>query len=355
MPSPGSTPDNSAAATCPMAPPVAMGRSSVCERDCKDKSLNLILTVIVRAELEAPRSMVATESAMRSTWRSSSCASTRSWLKVSSCPIDLLGRFGLTGSGSSPRDSARQVGAARLAQATDQGVERERGQIAHRAHARDRAGASPSPDPHPTTPRRRARAGTPAHPPARRETRPGPARGRSGWPAAWPPARPAWRSFWSDRCRRRIPGEGRRAPVDAGRARCAPAARAGARRRRRQRMLRRDRSARPWESRRPGPCGARRSPRRTGCGGRTGRWPRGRAGGPAPTAWPSAPRRRAPRRCTRPPRPAPRPRPRSPASRPGRDRRALPPTRRTRPCRCAGWWGGSAAQAPRVNRRNPSA
>ena len=106
MPSPGSMPASSAAATWPMAPPVAMGRPSVCERVCRERSLNLTFTVTVRAAVDAPRSMVATDSAMRSTWRSSSCGSTRSWLKVSSCPIDLLGRFGLTGSGSSPRASA---------------------------------------------------------------------------------------------------------------------------------------------------------------------------------------------------------------------------------------------------------
>ena len=67
IPSPGSTPARSAAATCPMAPPVVIDRSSVCERVCRDRSLNLTLTVTVRAALDAPRNMVATDSAMRST------------------------------------------------------------------------------------------------------------------------------------------------------------------------------------------------------------------------------------------------------------------------------------------------
>ena len=78
----------------------------VCERVWRERSLNLTLTVTVRAALEEPRSMVATDSAMRSTWRSSSPGSTRSWLKVSSCPMDLAGRSGVTGLGSSPRASA---------------------------------------------------------------------------------------------------------------------------------------------------------------------------------------------------------------------------------------------------------
>ncbi len=108
MPSPGSIPARSAAATCPMAPPVEMGRPIVCERVWIEKSLNFTFTVTVRVALDSPRNMVATDSAMRKAWRSSSAASTRSWLKVSSCPIDLLGRLGLTGSGSSPRASAER-------------------------------------------------------------------------------------------------------------------------------------------------------------------------------------------------------------------------------------------------------
>ena len=246
MPSPGSTPDSSAAATCPMAPPVAIGRSRVCERDCSDRSLNLTLTVIVRAELDAPRSMVATDSAMRSTWRSSSCGSTRSWLKVSSCPIDLLGRFGLTGSGSSPRDSAARWAPLALPRRRTTVSSGQRRQVAHRLHAqvvqalrRRRAHAPQRLDGVPVQEGQLVLRLDQVHARARLA-------GRPGWPAAWPPARPAWRSSWSARCRRRTPGGARRAPAGAGPARCAPATRAGARRRPRPRTPRPDRSARPW-------------------------------------------------------------------------------------------------------------
>jgi hypothetical protein len=71
--------------------------------------------------------MVATDSDMRSTWRSSSCGSIRSWLNVSSCPIDLVGRL--------PAGQGGQVHPARLAQAARHRVERQRGQVAHRLHS----------------------------------------------------------------------------------------------------------------------------------------------------------------------------------------------------------------------------
>ena len=95
----------------------------------------MTLTVIVRAEVDAPRNMVATDSAMRSTWRSSSPASTRSWLKVSSWPIDLFGRFGLTGSGSSPRARAARWAPLALPRRRTSVSSGQRGQVAHGAHA----------------------------------------------------------------------------------------------------------------------------------------------------------------------------------------------------------------------------
>ena len=62
----------------------------------------------------------------------------------------------------------------------------------------------------------------------------------------------------------------------------------------------------------------------------------GTAGGPPTRAWPSGRRTSAPRRCRRRPRPELPIRRRSPAARPGTDRRAPPPRRRTHPCRRGG-------------------
>ena len=173
---------------------------------------------------------------------------------------------------------------------------------------------------------------------APRGRRPGPARVRFGWPGAWPPGRRAWRSFWSVRCRPRTPGAVRRAPLGAALGRCCrgPEEAHGA-------ATSTNASSRPIGSTMGVTsarfCGARRSPRHTGRGARTRRSPLGTAGGHAPTAWPNAPRRPAPRRCTRQP-------PRAPAPPtitgfPAKEGSSTPPpTQRTRPCRCAGWWGG---------------
>ncbi len=93
--------------------------------------------------------MVATDSAIRMTWRSSSAGSTRSWLKVSSCPIDLAGRLVSTGLGSSPRARAnRDVVHSTLPRRPTSVSPGNRRQIRHGAHAescRRLAVAGPTP------------------------------------------------------------------------------------------------------------------------------------------------------------------------------------------------------------------
>ena len=191
--------------------------------------MNLTLTVTVRAALPEPRSMVATDSAMRRAWRSSTARSVRSWLNVSSCPIDLVGRSGVTGSGSSPR--------ARAARCSPLAWPNRRARVSDGSAARS---------PTVRTPRSCRRVGRGrSHPPQRldrvrveevdlgvrsdREPHRAPARVRPGWPAAWPPARPAWRSSWSARPPPRSRATARRAPFGAAPGRSARADPAGAR------------------------------------------------------------------------------------------------------------------------------
>ena len=107
----------------------------MCERVTSERSLNLILTVTVRADDAAPRSMVATDSAMRSTWRSSSSVSTRSSAEGLLVPDRLGGRFGRTGSGSSPRARADRWAPLALPRRRTTVSSGQRRQVADRAHA----------------------------------------------------------------------------------------------------------------------------------------------------------------------------------------------------------------------------
>ena len=168
---------------------------------CSERSLNFTFTVTVRADAATRRAAWWPPTRpCAATWRSSSAGSTRSWLKVSSCPIDLLGRFGLTGIGVLAPGQRGQVGAAGLAQPAHHGVERQRGQVAHRAHAQVvqalRRGRSDAPERLDVVRVEERQLVGRARPGARR----GRARARPGWPGAWRRARRAWRSSWSVRC-----------------------------------------------------------------------------------------------------------------------------------------------------------
>ncbi len=346
MPSPGSMPASSAAATCPMAPPVAIGRPRVCDRVCSDRSLNFTFTVIVRADVDAPRSIVATDSAMRSTWRSSSCGSTRSWLKVSSCPIDLLGRLGLTGIGVLAAGERRQMGAARLAEPPHQGVWREGGQVAHGAHAEvvqalGRGRADPPQRLDIVAVQERELVGRP-----RPGRRPAPGGARPGWPVAWRPARRAWRSSSSARSRRRRPA----ASSSCTRRRRPWAIWSGGPSRRSAPATSMKASSRPIGST-IGVMSARIlcssaltsrvaavAPRQEDRIGAELAGPHRRHGRVHPVGAGLVGARGHDAA-------APRPRPRSPACRPVTGRRAPRPTRRTRPCRRGGWWGASGRSA----------
>ena len=222
-----------------------------------------------------------------------------SWRKVSSCPTDLAGRSGTTGSGRRPgpgRPGERPGPCPSRRTTASSGSAASSPTVADAQVVQPLGGGRTDP------PQRLAPAwggGRPAPRRAAPPPRPGPGclplRSATGLAAreaslATSLERPTPTEQSSDSSSTHPgPDAVRRWP------RAAPAADG---RRSRRGTPRPGRSAPPAAWRTAGSRAAARSPRRSGSSARRRRPRPGRAGGPAPTAWPSGPRRPGPRRCT---------------------------------------------------------